>query len=215
MNTKSYSLKDTKPSNYLSFLITITSETGVGSSSTIQSIKKELEDRKETVIRYVSGGGIMRAFARSKGMTIEQFAEHNLLYPEEGWDKKCDEAIAAYGRQNHTVIEGRLPHVFAPHGFHVLLECDAHIRAQRRHGHPDYAAMTLQDVEHIILKRDADDRDRYDELYPGSLWLPGHYDLMLSTSIYQSVNIAKLILEGHAHWLSQLPAEKVISEVSI
>lgn len=190
-----------RPEKYASHVITITSQTAVGSSTTL----KQLQQKRPMTWRYLSGGDIMRAFAEQKRMTIEDFAAHNRAHPEEGWDKKCDDTIREFGRQNYTIIEGRLPHAFVPHAFHVELWCDLEVRASRRWEDlkkkpPEGIPPSFDRVCALIRQRDEDDRRRYDELYPGWAWQLHDYDLRLNTGILSPEEVCREIMQGHESW---------------
>ena len=190
-----YSKVALKPLRYLSDVITITSATGVGSSSTL----KALQARLGMPWRFVSGGALMRTFAKQRGMTIDEFAAHNRAHPEEGWDRKLDDMLAGFGRQNFTVIESRLAHSFVPHRVHLLLSCDPAIRTHRR------MRDTGEDFETTlarILRRDDDDDGRYAKLYPGCLWPVADFDVVLDTAKYAVDDVCLQICEAHSTWKS-------------
>ncbi len=193
-----YSRKSTRPERFFSDQITITSESGVGGSSTLTSLGINfLQDRR---IRLVGAGAIMRGFAKERGMSIEDFTLYCKNHPSGDYDRRCDAEIAGYGSQNHTVIEGRLPHVFAPHGFHVLLTCPLPVRARRRHRDPEYSQMSIPMIKFLIKKRDQDDKERYEKIYPGCMWPVNHFDLTLGTEILSIDDVTKRIIMAHSQW---------------
>src|SRR3989344_2887144 len=187
------------PPYYLSHVITVTSMTGAGSSSTLRALKEYL---KGSAWQFASGGGIMREFAASIGMTIEEFSAHNLLNPNDGWDLKCDHELSARGRQNFTVIESRLSHAFVPHAYHVLLECDLAIRVSRRFNDLQKVTpnITSVDVAQMIEQRDHDDNERFEQLYPGCLWGSSDFNLVIDTGTHNPTDVAKLIMRRHEMW---------------
>jgi cytidylate kinase len=190
-----YSREATRPYWFFSDVITITSQTGVGSSTALKKLREfYIEDLRK---RFVSGGHIMRDVAASLGMTIDEFAAYNKEHPAEGHDKRCDDEIRAYGSQNHTIIEGRLPHAFVPYGFHVRLVCPASVRAERRAR--DLGTTFAEELKKIE-KRDADDESRYAELYPGSLWPNKDFNLVLDTSACPPELEAGVIVQAHEKW---------------
>lgn len=188
----------------------MTSETGVGGSTTCALLLKELSK----LSRFVSGGGIMRAVADQKGMTIEDFAAHNKLHPEDGYDSLCDDMIQSFGRHNFFLAEGRLPHVFVPSAFHVLLVCDLKTRTKRRASSPEFKDIPESEVERIIGQRDADDNGRYQKLYPGCLWAPDDYDIVINTSAHSPETTVSLILEAHKGWFLE-KGDRIINKVEI
>ncbi len=165
--------------------------------------------------RFVSGGSIMRAFAASLGMRIEEFATYNREHQEMGFDHKCDNMIRALGCQNYVVIEGRLPHVFSPHSFHVLLTCDLETRAVRRSREPGFAEHGLDDIKAMIEKRDEDDNVRYGELYPSCLWKEKDYDCIVDTGVLNPEEVVAKILGEHQKWKSSMKKERLIQGVTL
>jgi cytidylate kinase len=192
-----YSRDATQPSWFFSDVITITSHTGVGSTTTLKKLREAFahDGRK----RFVSGGQIMRDVAASLRMTIEEFAAYNKEHPDAGYDKRCDDEIRAYGSQNHTIIEGRLPHAFVPHGFHVKLTCPVSVRAERRACDGE-GKQSVLDVLRKIEERDANDDTRYAKLYKGSLWRDQDFNLVLDTSLHVPDQATSKILLAHDEW---------------
>lgn len=192
----------TKPEWFFSDVITITSQTGVGSSTTLKLMRTALSNDGRK--RFISGGAIMRSFAESRGMTIYDFAAYNAKHPDQGYDLKCDTEIRGYGSQNHTVIEGRLPHVFAPHGYHVKLVCPTDVRAGRRKKDKEYGHLPVGEIITMIEQRDSDDDGRYEVLYPGCLWPDKDFDIVLDTSTSNAAQVVNSILKEHDLWVRAL-----------
>ncbi len=172
--------------------ITITSDAGVGGTTTLEILKRKLEGLGTR--QFVSAGLIMRAFAKEKGKTIEEFVTHAKNHPEEKWDEKVDQRIAELGRNSCVVAEGRLPHIFVPNALHVLLVCSLEVRAKRRH--KDLQGSKLEEVTKLIQERDRVDRARYEALYPGSNWEPNKFDLVIDTGITNPEDVAEQILNN-------------------
>lgn len=194
-----YSWPALRPKGFFKNLITITSETGVGSSTALTRFREHFKGNPH--MRFISGGDIMRNFASSRGMTIEEFAEYCRLHPEEEWDKKCDEEMARQGLEDNAVIEGRLPHVFIPHAYHVRLRCDVEVRARRRW--LDGGGLSLKSVTEAMMARDRDDHKRYQLLYPGYDWPDYHFHLVVDTATIEPDPAIEKILKCHADWLQR------------
>ncbi|MEQ1561349.1 MAG: hypothetical protein ABL899_01340 [Nitrospira sp.] len=194
----SYSREATKPDWYFSHVITISSETGVGGTSTLSALYKHFAS--DGKVRRISGGEIFKEFARESGMTIGDFVRYCRLHPEELYDQKCDQTLAVYGSQNYTLIEGRLPHAFVPRGFHVLLTCDLATRAKRRQKDPEYSIFDVGIVSSMIRDRDEHDVHRFGRLYLGCLWKSSDFDLVVSTEIFTPEQVASYIVKRHEKW---------------
>lgn len=212
-NLKKFDKKTLSTEIYFSNQISITSLTGCGSSTTLNMLKERL---KNFPYRFVSGGFIMRSIASSfrseefpNGMTIEQFAKYNREHPEDQFDLKCDQMLSQFAEQNWSIIEGRLPHIMAPHSFRVLLNCDATIRAERRRAQK-YPEMSVEEVLQLIEKRDNDDNARYEKLYPGCLWPDSDYDLVIDTGKFSPDQVVEKIIDEHTKWANENTTNRAI-----
>lgn len=179
--------------------ISITSKTAVGKTTLLRELKKKLDNLP---YRWVSGGALMRARAASLGMTIEEFAVHNHLHPEEGHDRWCDDTIAHFAEHDWVICEGRLPHFFMPRAFKVLLVCNPHTRAARRQG--DNSEKPLWQVLRDIEERDRNDAKRYEKLYPECLWPEENFDLVIETDKLSIDGEVELLLGEHRKWAGEI-----------
>jgi cytidylate kinase len=195
-----YSRKSVEPKGYLSNVITITSHTGVGSSTTLKALKEYYKTDERIV--FVSGGSIMRSFAADLGMTIEELARTNREHPELGYDKQCDDRLVVAGQRNYSIIESRLCHALVPQGFHVLLKCPLDVRAKRRFNDEvkNNPQVTLSQVAKQIDDRDQDDNHRFAILYPGCIWPESDFDLVIDTSVSSVTEIIDTIISTHKTW---------------
>ncbi|MBA3732759.1 hypothetical protein H0W91_00050 [Patescibacteria group bacterium] len=195
---KAYSREATRPDWFFPDVVTISGESGVGTTETFNALREHYGEN--TAWKYVSGGEIFRGFGKERGMKVEKFARYARENTQEGWDRKCDEEIQKRASGNRSLTESRLSHIFVPHGFHVLIICPTHICAKRRMQNPDYKGLRTSQIKELIEKRDEDDRTRYEALYPGCLWAPLDFDLVRSTEIYSTKEIVTTILEKHSQW---------------
>jgi len=196
---RQYTKKATQPRSFFSNSITITGKTGVGTTTAMSELQKILGI---TPYRWVSGGGIMRGFARNMGMTIEEFTDYCSTHTKEGYDRKCDRQIERFGRQDYCIVEARLGHVFVPSAFHVLLKCNTLIRAERRK--TEFLGKSVLQVVDIISKRDEYDDLRYQTLYPGCLWPESDFDLVIDTELIPANLVDSVILGAHSEWVQRL-----------
>lgn len=203
MNGK-YSRQNLLPSNFLSFLFTITSFTAAGKSSLIDVMRKEFSLRK-IEMNFVSVGAIMRNYATESGFpSIEAFSQYNRTHPEAGYDHKCDDFIRNIGEKNYQVIEGRLPHVFVPKGLHIFIDCPLQIRAERRWKSQNPEKLSLDEIKRLIEQRDKNDQARYETLYPGCSWSYGDFDLVIDSSVKTIDEEVKEIFVGWENWLLKI-----------
>lgn len=196
-----YSRQNLLPSNFLSHLFTITSLTAAGKSSLIDVMRKEFSLRG-IEMDFVSVGAIMRNYATKSGFSsIEAFSKYNRTHPEAGYDQKCDDFIRGIGEKNYQVIEGRLPHVFVPKGFHIFIDCPLDIRAERRWQGQNPDKLSLDEIERLIEQRDKNDQARYETLYPGCSWSYGDFDLVIDSSVKTIDEEVKEIFAGWDKWI--------------
>lgn len=189
-----YSKESQRVTKFFSHQIAITALTGAGSSTLIEGVKSSI---KNLPYRFVSAGGLMRARAKSLDMTIEDFAAHCRANPEEGHDAWLDLTIARLAHHNWMVCEGRLPHIFMPKAFKVLLKCDLSVRAERRAR--DLKISTKEALEKVSA-RDADDHARYEALYPGCHWVESDFDLCLDSTKVSKIELLEVTLDSHLRW---------------
>ncbi len=176
--------------------IAITSETGVGSSALLTALQKR---NRHHEYRWESGGEIFRRMGRERGMEVGQFAAHCRAHPKEGNDKKLDAIIIEMAKVDWLVCESRLAHIDMPEAFKILLVCDIELRIDRRHR--DQPHLTRAQVARGIYDRDHDDRIRYEALYPGCMWEPCKFDLVLDTGKDGGPDeLADKVVLAHYHW---------------
>lgn len=200
---ENYSRQSLLRSEILPFLITITSLTASGKTSLMEALKIKFKSRK-IEMSFTSAGGIMKDIAKDLGFSsIEDFARHNMEYPEDGYDRWCDDRIRKIGENDHQIIEGRLPHIFVPKGFHILLRCPLEVRAWRRYEMQNPDDLSLNEIMLRIIQRDDNDQLRYESLYPGCIWPEYDYDLIIDSSAMTVDEEVRAIIRGWRKWLAR------------
>lgn len=191
------------PFNYQ---ITISGASGVGTTTTL----KKLQAIYGTMgWRYVSAGSMMREFASREGKTIEAFVEacRDGTLDGEHYDQMLHNRMREFARQNNTVLEGRLAHLYAPLAFHVLITCPLDVRAARRKRDTEHVSMA--EMMRRIMDRDAADEARLNRMYPGWQWPEESFDFVFDTSvpvIHDSVGAA--IVDAHSAWMHSRSSSK-------
>lgn len=179
---------------YFHNAVSITSESGVGSTTTV----KGLMEKKNGYTRSVSGGGLMRLRAKSCGLTIEELAAAGAT-GDYSHDKWLDTQLAQFGVQNNTVMESRLAHLWMPMAFKVKLVCPLDVRAERR---ASQLSRSVYVVKKEIEERDHHDNTRYASLYPGCLWHDEVFDVVVNTAERTSSEVVADIIESHRRWFA-------------
>jgi cytidylate kinase len=183
---------------FFSRQISITSLTAAGKTTLVRELRKLLG---EEPYRWISAGGLMRERAEAHGMTMEEFARHMKLHPEEGHDQWLDGRIAELAGEDGMVSDGRLVHYFMPGAFKVWVECGFETRATRRHRqNPD---KPFWQVVREVGDRDHDDEERYRKLYPGCIWKPQQFDLVLDSEHAAPHLLAARLVREHGRWLEK------------
>lgn len=180
--------------------ISLTSQSGAGSSSTMNALKQLLT---APAWRWMSGGDLMRKYAASKGMSIEELADRARRYPEERHDFWLDQMTQEEAATDWMVCEARLAHYNMPHAFHVYQYCDLETRALRRHRQNPDKYPTVDVARRAIAERDQDDRERYTKLYEGCLWTLDRYDLVVDSTLLSTEEIALEIVAKHTEWAAR------------
>ncbi len=175
--------------------IVIRSLSAAGKTSLIALLKSHFCD-----FHFEAGGNFMKLKAVSLNMTMLEFVKHSKEYPEKGYDRQCD-AHLHHTSLTHprTVFDARFP--CAPNGYQVLLTCPLSIRATRRFAQlfPNDPCLTTGKVINELSERDKAD-ERLNTLYPGSMWQPWDYDLVIPTDLYSKEQVRDIVLRGYAQW---------------
>lgn len=146
-------------------------------------------------VRLVSAGGIFRALAEERGMSLEQFSA--LAERDAAIDKALDQRMAHEARKGPLVMEGRLTawvcREFKVPAFKVRLDASEQVRAERiarREGIE--VARALADNR----RREASERTRYLRYYGADMGDERLYDLVLGTDAIGADEVARRIVEG-------------------
>lgn len=164
-----YGVQNWKPKKIRPNLITISGETGVGTSTLYAGLKRYFGESRV----FISASEIMseyrEEFTKEYEVSKEEFAAYNLAHPYDGYHNKCDEEITRRCDEadGNAVVEGRLSYLFALGGFDMREICDPLIRAERRKRQPKYCHLSLEQILCDILQRDRDDIECYNLIRPG------------------------------------------------
>lgn len=177
---------------YFSAAVSITSESGVGSSTAMKGLIRKMNG----FTRAVSGGGLMRMRAENLGISIEDLAAEAAAgnYCHDQW---LDAQLALFGVQNHTLMESRLAHLWMPMAFRVKLVCPIDVRAERR---ASQLSRSVHLVKQEIIQRDVHDNTRYASLYPGCLWGDDSFDVVVNTAERNELEVVNDIINAHKSW---------------
>lgn len=176
---------------------------GPGKSG-VSTISKMLE--KYYNLRRISGGELMRKYAKEINMSIEEFIKY--IYDnnlEEKYDRKVDMALVRYSNQKDMLIESK---IFAALCFKysiqttvkIWLEASVEVRAERtllKEGKVvDRNSDDYRKALESLKNRYNMDRERYKKIYGIDYSKPKLYnDIVIDSSKLNEVTTFNLILD--------------------
>lgn len=155
---------------------------------TIGAGKTVLANRLASALEYeeLYVGGIFRAAAAARGVSIEEF--YASLKNDPDLEKQIDEQQAnLMNKKQDLIVQGRVAWYFAKKNaspaIHILLTVDPSIGAKRKIKQGLYAGKSVEAVAAVQKKREQNERDHYRSLYGIKDHLdPKQYDIVLDTS---------------------------------
>ncbi len=164
--------------------IVITGFPGTGSSTVARMLAEEFG------FEYVYAGGIMRAMAKERGQSIDDFHTEVLQNPE--IDRQLDAELTSRAAVGQAVIESRtLPWLLGPDvtAYKVWLRCTRaeQVRRMSLRGRAGVAESKR------LGEREAVERDRYKVLYGFDMQDLGVFDQVIDTTAISARQVAELI----------------------
>lgn len=169
----------------MSTTLIVTGFPGTGSSTVAQMLVESLG------YEYVYAGGILRAMAKERGQTIDDFLVEVLQTPH--IDRTLDEQLLHKASEGNVIIESRtLPWLLKTPAYKVWLTCERpeQIRRLSLRG-PEGAAEAAR-----IDEREAIERDRYRALYGFDMADLSVFDLVIDTTAIPADEVAQRILQA-------------------
>lgn len=152
-------------------------------------------------LKSYSMGDLRGKMALERGMTIDEL--NALGMNDSSTDREVDEFQTTLGKtEDNFIIDGRLSWYFIPQSFKIRLTVDPTVAATRifnakrnetgREDEPDFSS--IEETEHILADRIAQDEVRYQKWYGFSLKNDGKYDLVVDTTHRTPAEIIDVIL---------------------
>lgn len=196
-------------------IITLSGKPGSGKSSTADRVAEML-----SYTRY-SAGDIVRTYVRKKHMTLDQF--NTMAEKNHAIDYDIDEELRKLRNQKDIVIDSRLGFYWIPESFKVYLDLDMEVAAARifrdtvgnelrEYADNDYS---IQDVEHLVLARMENEKNRFKSLYGVNPYSNANFDLIVNTSRHSPQTVALTVFDTYQKWLKSEEWEQVKSSVPI
>jgi len=182
-------------------IITISGTPGSGKST----VAKLLVEKISAERIYV--GGIRRALARKKGMSLEQLNEYAQTHPETDIDvdqKAAAEARLLEKQGKIVVVEGRTQFHFLPKSVKIYIKVDPVVGAQRiwkdlhsaatRQERNEGNLRSLEETKQRTREREEEDARRYKKYYGIDHRDESQYDLVLDSTRQSAEEIAEKIV---------------------
>jgi cytidylate kinase len=152
-------------------------------------------------LRYVSAGGIFRAIAKRKEMSIEEFSNYAEKHHE--IDQEVDSRVIQASRERNIVIEGQIAAdlVDAP-DLKIFLTAPEKVRIDR------LSSRDCKSWEESLREtkiREASERKRYLETYGIDVADLMVYNLVIDTSKWSAESVATIIQRAVAEYLRGKP----------
>lgn len=190
-------------------IVTISGYPGSGKSTVGKLLAKKLG------YRYFSIGGMRRAMARERGLTLQEF---NVLGERHAFtDHQVDRWQEKLGRtHDNMVVEGRTSFHFIPHSVKIMFTVDLRQAARRifrdrahvRRFEASHRYETIDDLVHGLRQRMASDSRRYKKYYRLNIYERRHYDLVINTTDILPQATVKRITD----YLAKAKAKKAVGE---
>lgn len=174
-------------------IITMSGKAGSGKGTVAKILSEKLG------YEHISIGNMKRELATQMGMTISEF---NTLWelPEnrESFDLKYEEYQKGLDLNSGIILDSRLGFYCQPDAFKVYLDVSDEEAARRIFGDKERswdAYDSLQAVQEATKKRNADDIQRFKELYHIDLSDKANFDLVVDTDGKTPQQVADEIIE--------------------
>lgn len=149
-------------------------------------------------------GEYARKLAKEKGLDITSFNAYLAEHPE--IDLQIEKSAAEYAKEHDNfIIDARLGWYAVPESFKVYLKVDIDIAAKRAFNDPRRKSTesfrTIEEQKADMQKRFKLENERYWKLYHVHKEDMSNYDLVIDTSEYTPLEVAKIIKEEYKKWL--------------
>ncbi len=163
-------------------IITISGTAGSGKST----LAKKLEEALGFPRIYV--GGIRRAMAQEKGMTLAEFNEWSQTNSE--GDVPVDTRVQEEARKlDNAIVEGRVMYHFLPESLKIFVDANLDVAAERifhdmqTNDRNEGANLTsVEAVKQSIIERQQSDNARYKKYYGIDVFNHKNYDFVIDSS---------------------------------
>ncbi len=163
-------------------IITISGFIGSGKTTVAKALSRRFG------LRHISAGGVFRAMAKEKGLTLEEFTK--LAEEDPGIDREVDARQMEMAKRDDSVIDGRLSGWLVDADIKIWLKAPLDIRAKRvaKRESKEYGR-ALQETRN----REESEIRRYRELYNIDMQDLTPYNVIIDTTLWNAREVADII----------------------
>lgn len=149
-------------------------------------------------------GEYFRKLAKEKGMSVTEFNEYVIAYPE--IDFQIETSAKEYAKTHDClIIDARLGWYAVPESFKVYLQVDVEVAAARAlqdlNRKETEKFETKEEQKEDLLRRFALENERYFKLYGVRKEEKQHYDLVVDTTYLTPIEVKEVIKQEYLTWL--------------
>lgn len=163
-------------------IITISGCIGSGKTTVAKALSRRFG------LRHISAGGVFRAMANEKGLTIEEFTK--LAEEDPRIDREVDARQGEMAKSGDSVIDGRLSGWLVDADIKIWLKAPLDVRAKR------VARRESKGYERALEEtrnREESEIKRYKELYNIDMHDLTPYNVVIDTTIWNAREVADII----------------------
>lgn len=163
-------------------IITISGCIGSGKTTVARDLSKRFG------LKHISAGGVFRAMAKEKGLTLEEFTK--LAEDDPRIDREVDARQREMAKDDDSVIDGRLSGWLVDADIKIWLKAPLDVRAKRvaRRESKEYGR-ALEETRN----REESEIKRYKEMYNIDMHDLTPYNVVIDTTLWNAREVADII----------------------
>lgn len=163
-------------------IITISGCIGSGKTTVARDLSKRFG------LKHISAGGVFRAMAKERGLTLEEFTK--LAEDDPRIDREVDARQREMAKDDDSVIDGRLSGWLVDADIKIWLKAPLDVRAKRvaRRESKEYGR-ALEETRN----REESEIKRYKEMYNIDMHDLTPYNVVIDTTLWNAREVADII----------------------
>ncbi len=152
-------------------------------------------------LRYISSGGLFRAMARERGMSLEEFTKYAEL--NHSIDLEIDRRAADEARKGCAIIDGHIAAWVVKDYAHikVFLKASREVRAKRV---SERDGISYGEALKQVVLRDESEIKRFREIYGIDMNDLSIFDLVINTEKFDVEGVFNIVLTAAKNFLRKL-----------